>query len=193
MPALTEAHLRIPLTAAKWFLRKRPYVCRVLNLDLEELTNIGNLALALSVANWDESRSPGGAVHYGSYLVQQVRWRLRNEVVRLFGKGRNPRRRHASLDAEIGDDFKLADTLSRPDSSLASVEVRETARLLLASLSPEDQEIARLVWMQDMTLKDAARVVGRSQQTLSSRLTKIRYRMQKLPSMEKWRQEVLCG
>lgn len=188
MPALTAEHLRIPLTAAAWYWNRRRDTCRALGIDQDELEGIAGLALTEAIANYDLERSPTGEEFYGSYLVQQVRWRINSEVRKRSMVGRfSP----ASLETELSQDLTLADTLASPDDRLATVEARELATLLLARLSPAERETVRCVWMEGHDMARAGQYLGLTYQAVAHRLDRVRERLARVPQFRRWARETM--
>jgi RNA polymerase sigma-70 factor, ECF subfamily len=116
----------------------------------------------------------------------------------VFGIARRVARNHRPASGEHVMEFEAVDLVadSEQKGPAASAERLEEARLLhrlLAELRPERREIFVLVELEQLTLLEAAEILGENSNTLSSRLRAARkdleHALERLRAHSDWRRQ----
>lgn len=178
MNAASEARLVADHT--KWVYKlANEYAATWRNVDVEDLVQEGLLGLLLAIRSW---RSDAGA-SLATYAIYKIRLRMRQLIGDSDRKGEDGTRVHTlvgavpclSLDAATSDegDMSLHDVIpsptKNPEEEYAEAEMADVVRKAVHKLSPREQRIIRMRFVEERSLRD----VEESEELRRTRLSEI--------------------
>ena len=150
-------------------IRRRMHGARSPRFDTSDVVQE---ALADAVLHFDdfEPRGPGS---FRRWLLAILENRLRMAVHREHAEKRDARREAAPARGRSGSfPSALAGSVTSPSSAAAAGEERERVELLLARLSPDHAEVVRLVKIRELSVAEAARRMGRTENAVKKLLAR---------------------
>ncbi len=128
-------------------------------VDLEDLAQAGYVGLIEAAQTYDDTKGM-----FSTWATLYIRLEMR-KVLGLQQRDPRAERDALSLDAEIGEDLTIADTLEAPDDTeemLDRSELVRTVRDTVAELPAPQNELIRLHDLLGRNLSEAGRLCGLS-------------------------------
>ena len=118
----------------------------------------------------------------GKYDASFGSWLGRITINTCFDALRAKRRRPETLDCELGDDeaATLFESISHENSSLHDLQMRDLADKLLSRLSDQDRALLEMLYTDEMSVAEIARVMGTSQSNVKVRAWRARRHLRKV-------------
>lgn len=145
-----------------------------LPFEYEDMVQVGNYALCKAAKTF----KPSNGFTFSTYACHVIRTQYRNELRRYFADKRKANNGNVSLDAvrsnELGDEYTFHDVLAvnetPPDEVfLQNMALREALKTIIAL--PYGELLLHTLTKQ-VRQRDAGRIIGISQPTMSRRLDK---------------------